>query len=77
MQAGGNDVVWFGLTDNYEDYDQFNRRVFRQGVKGQVRLHHLVAKGTVDEIILKRCESKSARQEDLFEALKRWRTKQM
>jgi SNF2 family DNA or RNA helicase len=72
MQAGGNDVVWFGLTDNYEDYDQFNQRVFRQGVKGVVRIHHIVAKQTVDELILKRCRDKEARQEDLFEALRRY-----
>jgi len=74
LQAGGNDVVWFGLTDNFEDYDQFNRRVFRQGVVGQVRIHHLVTEQTVDELILKRCGDKEERQEDLFQALKNYMT---
>jgi SNF2 family DNA or RNA helicase len=72
MQAGGNDVAWFGLTDNYEDYDQFIRRVFRQGVSGGVRVHHIVAKQTVDELILKRCVDKEARQQELFQALKEY-----
>jgi SNF2 family DNA or RNA helicase len=72
LQGGGNDVVWFGLTDNYEDYTQFNGRVYRQGVGGQVRVHHIITQGTVDRVMLRRCRDKEARQESLFEALKNY-----
>jgi SNF2 family DNA or RNA helicase len=51
LQAGGNDVIYYTLTDNYDDYDQGFRRVYRQGVTGSVRVHRLVAIKTIDEAV--------------------------
>ena len=34
LQQGGNHVVWFGLTWNYELYTQANKRLHRQGQTG-------------------------------------------
>lgn len=51
LQAGGRDVVFYSLTDNYDDYDQGIRRVWRQGVAGSVTVHRLIGAGTVDEAI--------------------------
>jgi SNF2 family DNA or RNA helicase len=73
LQGGGNDVAWFALTDNLENYLQFVRRVFRQGVQGQVRVHHIVARKTIDEAIMKRLKSKDKTQAALLNALAAYR----
>lgn len=66
------DVVFSSLGDSYEKYDQAFRRVYRQGVKGkQVRVHRIICRGTVDEIIRDRLHSKGSTQSDFLEALKR------
>lgn len=73
MQMGGcRDIAWFGLTDSLEVYDQLNARVYRQGVGGQVRIHHLLASDTVDLPIHERLEGKSQSQTALLDALKRY-----
>ncbi|MCK4960813.1 MAG: DEAD/DEAH box helicase, partial [Planctomycetes bacterium] len=69
LQGAGNDVAWFALTDNLENYLQFVRRVYRQGIKGQVRVHHIIAKGTVDEAIMQRIKAKDGDQRALLTAL--------
>ena len=33
LQAGGNIIVWYGLTWSLELYQQFNARLYRQGQK--------------------------------------------
>lgn len=73
LQAGGNDVCWFSLTDNLEDYIQFNRRIYRQGVSGQVRIHHIIAKNTVDIAIMRRLQEKDKTQRALLNALEEYR----
>jgi len=71
MQGSGTDIVYFGLGDSLEVYDQSYRRVYRQGVKGsQVRVHRLLCRKTVDEIILERLKSKDQSQRAFFEALR-------
>lgn len=70
LQAGGNDIVWFSLTDNYDDYYQAIRRIYRQGVKGAVRVHRLIARDTIDEAMIKSLESKSDRQKALLDAVR-------
>jgi SNF2 family DNA or RNA helicase len=69
LQGAGNDVAWFALTDNLENYLQFVRRVYRQGIKGQVRVHHIIARRTVDEAILQRIKAKDGDQKALLTAL--------
>lgn len=70
LQQGGNDIVWFSLTDNPETYEQFNRRIYRQNVVGTVRVHHILAKGTLDRMILGRLRNKAERQKSLLDSLK-------
>jgi len=63
-------VVWFGLTFNLEHYDQFNARVRRQGnTSSHVFIHHIVARGTVDEAVLKALRAKDRTQQALLNAL--------
>ena len=47
LQAGGSTLIWFGLTWSLELYQQMNARLWRQGQKETVVIHHLVAKGTL------------------------------
>lgn len=70
LQAGGNIIVWFGLTWSLELYQQANARLYRQGQKQNVIIHHLVAKGTIDEDVMKVLESKSVGQEALLKAVR-------
>lgn len=70
LQYGGNIIVWFSLTWSLELYQQANKRLHRSGQSHSVTIHHLVASGTIDEIIIKVLADKNARQEDLLSALK-------
>lgn len=70
IQAGGNVIVWFGLTWSLELYQQANARLYRQGQTKNVIIHHLVAEGTIDEDIMRALERKDAGQAALLEAIK-------
>ena len=70
LQAGGNIIVWFGLTWSLELYQQANARLYRQGQKENVIVHHLVAKGTIDEDVMKALQSKEVGQDALLKAVK-------
>ncbi|MBP2643830.1 MAG: chromatin-remodeling complex subunit snf22 complex subunit snf22 [Firmicutes bacterium] len=70
LQAGGNIIVWFGLTWSLELYEQANARLDRQGqVKGVV-VNHLIAEGTIDEEVYKALRNKAAGQNALIDAVK-------
>jgi len=70
LQSGGHILIWFGLTWSLELYQQANARLFRQGQKHPVTIYHVIAKGTVDEDVLKVLTKKADRQDALIEALK-------
>ena len=70
MQGAGNDIVWFGLTDNLETYLQTNARIYRQGVKNNVRVHRLLCKRTVDMLMRKRIDNKEESQKSLLDSLR-------
>jgi SNF2 family DNA or RNA helicase len=70
LQKGGNHICWFSLTWNYELYDQFNRRLLRQGNENShVYIHHLIAEDTIDEVLLKSLQRKEKGQRALFSAI--------
>ena len=70
LQYGGNIIVWFSLTWSLEYYQQANKRLHRNGQNKPVIIHHLIAKNTIDETILKVLSDKNSRQENLLTALK-------
>lgn len=70
LQAGGHIIVWFGLTWSLEQYQQANARLERQGQKEPVIIHHLVAKGTVDELVMQALKRKENGQEAMMNAVK-------
>ena len=71
LQAGGSCLVWFGLTWSLELYQQTNARLWRQGQNATtVVVQHIVAKGTIDERILKALSGKDSTQAALIDAVK-------
>lgn len=70
LQYGGNIIVWFGLTWSLELYQQANARLHRQGQTETVVIHHLVAKGTIDEDVMNALTNKEINQDMLLEAVK-------
>ena len=70
LQTGGSTLIWFGLTWSLELYQQTNARLYRQGQKSTVVIHHIVTKGTIDERVLKALEKKEKTQNSLIDAVK-------
>ena len=70
LQSGGSTLVWFGLTWSLELYQQTNARLWRQGQKETVIIHHLIAKDTIDERVMKALKDKDVSQAALIEAVK-------
>lgn len=71
LQAGGNTLVWFGLTWSLELYQQTNARLWRQGQRADtVVIHHIVTENTIDEQILASLERKDMTQAALMNAVR-------
>lgn len=70
LQDGGCTIVWFGLTWSLELYQQLNARLWRQGQKHTVVIHHIITKGTHDEDVIRALENKDTRQSALIEAVR-------
>ena len=71
LQAGGNHIVWFGLTWSLELLEQSNARLWRQGQKAEtVVVQYLVTAGTIDERILDAISKKEKDQNALIDAVK-------
>ena len=70
LQQGGNHVIWFGLTWNYELYTQANKRLHRQGQQEKVIIHHLITSGTRDEDVMQALQRKEDVQNWVMESLK-------
>ena len=70
IQAGGHILIWFGLTWSLELYQQTNARLWRQGQKEVVTIHHIITKDTVDEDVLAALERKDLTQERLIMAMR-------
>lgn len=71
LQAGGNHIVWFGLTWSLELLEQTNARLWRQGQKAEtVVVQYIVTAGTIDERILDAISRKEKDQNALIDAVK-------
>lgn len=71
LQSGGSTIIWFGLTWSLELYQQANARLWRQGQKSEtVVLHHIIAKDTIDERVMKALSAKDKTQTALIDAVK-------
>lgn len=70
LQSGGSTLIWFGLTWSLELYQQTNARLWRQGQKSTVVIHHIISKDTIDEDVMKALRIKEKTQTDLIDAVK-------
>ena len=70
IQKGGHILIWFSLVWSLEMYQQTNARLWRQGQKEVVTIHHILTRDTVDEDVLKALERKDTTQRNLITAVK-------
>ena len=70
LQSGGSTLIWFGLTWSLELYQQTNARLWRQGQKSTVVIHHIISKDTIDEDVMKALRLKEKTQTALINAVK-------
>lgn len=76
LQDGGNILVFFSVNWNLEEHQQIIERIgptrqMQAGHDRAVFIHYILARDTVDEIVLARIETKREVQDLLLEALKR------
>ena len=70
IQFGGSTIIWFGLTWSLELYQQTNARLWRQGQESTVVIHHIIAKDTIDEDVMKALRKKEKIQSALIDSVK-------
>lgn len=70
LQSGGSTLIWFGLTWSLELYQQTNARLYRQGQNDTVVIHHIIAKDTIDEDVMRALQLKEKTQSSLIDAVK-------
>jgi SNF2 family DNA or RNA helicase len=64
-------ICWFTIPWDFELYDQFNRRLRRQGNKAKhIQAYHLIARDSVDESVMAALKDKGRTQKALLDALK-------
>lgn len=70
IQKGGHILIWFSLIWSLEMYQQTNARLWRQGQKEVVTIHHILTRDTVDSDVLTALERKDTTQQNLIAAVK-------
>lgn len=70
IQKGGHILIWFSLVWSLEMYQQTNARLWRQGQKDVVTIHHILTRDTIDEQVLKALSQKDITQSALIDAVK-------
>lgn len=71
LQAGGSNIVWFGVPSNLEWYLQANARLDRQGQKSKtVVVSHILAESTHDIDVMRSLRGKRMNQDELIAAVK-------
>ena len=76
LQDGGNILAFFGLNWNLEEHDQIIERIGPQrqkqsGYDRPVFIHYILARGTVDAMVLDRLVNKRSVQDVLLDAMRR------
>lgn len=70
IQYGGSTMIWFSLTYSLELYQQCCARLHRMGQRETVVIHHIIAKGTIDEDVMQALKRKEKTQNALIDAVK-------
>lgn len=70
IQYGGSTLVWYGLTNDLEYYQQMNKRLHRSGQDAAaVYIHHIIAMGTRDEKVLPLLNERGITQDEINDAV--------
>lgn len=69
IQDGGHTLVWYTIPDSLESYIQVIGRLYRQGQKYPVMVHHLLTEGTIDPRVLKNVQNKNISERALIDAV--------
>jgi SNF2 family DNA or RNA helicase len=71
LQSGGSALIWFGLTWSLELCQQTCARLWRQGQQSEtVTVHHIIARDTIDERVMKALAAKDRTQSALIDAVR-------
>ncbi len=70
IQKGGHILIWFSMIWSLEMYQQTNARLWRQGQKEVVTIHHILTRDTVDGDVLEALKHKDTTQQNLISAVK-------
>lgn len=70
IQVGGHYLAYYGLTFDLEAYEQFYQRLWRDGQRHDVTGFRIVARGTVDEVMMDVLRVRDADQRALLRALR-------
>lgn len=75
LQHGGHHICYFGVDWNLEEHVQVLERIgpvrqMQSGYKRSVYVYYIIARATIDELVLARQESKRDMMEALLEALR-------
>lgn len=71
QESNAHHICWFTQTWDFELYDQFIKRLLRQGNKAEtLHNYHLVARDTVEERVYAVVRGKNRTQKKLLDALK-------
>ena len=70
IQKGGHILIWFSMIWSLEMYQQTNARLWRQGQKEVVTIHHILMRDTVDGDVLEALKHKDTTQQNLISAVK-------
>jgi len=74
LQEACSDLCWYTLTDQPEIRHQFEKRIERQGVRGDyIGIHYLLAVGTLDRTVKRTLDKKDATEQDVLRAVKQLR----
>lgn len=69
LQGKGGIVIFFAMTWSLEDYEQFFQRVWRQGQERRVLVYRILARHTVDEIMVHVIRKRNRDQRALLTAM--------
>ena len=72
LQGSGHAVIWYSLTWSLEVYEQFIRRLWRQGQKNHIVVHHIIANKTIDKAIMLAIKNKDTTQQNLLKAVQEY-----
>ena len=70
LQQGGSTMILFSMFWSLELYQQVLKRVHRLGQRETVVIHHIIAKNTIDEDVMKALQKKEKTQNSLIDAVR-------